>query len=62
MQILDNAISTGLFAIALWSAYAVVRTALELHAELRTVPLRSRGAKATGASIAPASRRLRRAA
>jgi len=40
MQILNTAISTGLFALALWSAYAVVRTAFELRAELRPIRVR----------------------
>lgn len=55
---ISSAISAGLFGLVLWSAYAVIRTAVELREELRVpvqvaaprpVPLRPR-------------RRLRRAA
>jgi hypothetical protein len=39
-NMIGSAISTGLFALALWAAYAVGKTAVELRAELR-VPVRA---------------------
>lgn len=58
MQILSSAFSVGLFAFALWSAYAVIRTAVELRTELRT-PVRVAPAQTSGLPIR-AGRSVRR--